>query len=295
MHIGAVAQGDLVVPAQREHAAGARAVIVGVDFAGIDRQCSGADEDAAAAAEILGVADVEGRAALDVDQAEARHRQPGGVARIDWHLAGPGDAGHVDRAGGCGEGGAGDRDRSGDDAEGPRHRSEGAAVDCDRSRPRRQKTKGRRRRGAQGAAIGVGRLKLRPIRQFQVIGGRGMKAARDVDRRVRSKDDAARVDQVEVSPGDVGLNLAVDRGRVAAGHPADDVIDRRGPVERGAFAGRQTKLAEAVEEVAADLLAETGADRVVGPDHRLRRREAAIDGNVLGCGAPRHHGRKQAG
>jgi len=83
-----------------------------------------------------------------------------------------------------------------------------------------------------------------------------MKGARDVDRRVRPKDDAARVDQEEVGARDIGLDLAVDLRAAAAGDPADDIVDRRGPAESGGFVGRQTKLSETVEEVAADLLAE---------------------------------------
>jgi hypothetical protein len=54
------------------------------------------------------------------------------------------------------------------------------------------------------------------------------------------------------------------------------------------------ELPEAVEEVAADLLAEVRADRVVRPDQRLRRREAAIDRNVLGRGHLRYRSRKRA-
>jgi hypothetical protein len=42
-----------------------------------------------------------------------------------------------------------------------------------------------------------------------------------------------------------------------------------------------------VEEVAADLLAEIGADPVVRPDQRLRRGETAIYRNVLGNRAQR--------
>jgi hypothetical protein len=48
-------------------------------------------------------------------------------------------------------------------------------------------TASRRRRSVQGAAVGVGRLKLRALRHFEVIRSRGVKAARDVDRHVRSK------------------------------------------------------------------------------------------------------------
>jgi hypothetical protein len=66
--------------------------------------------------------------------------------------------------------------------------------------------------------------------------------------------EAARVDQVKIGPGNIGLDLAVDRRRIAASHLAD----RGRPNERGAFAGCQTELPKALEEVAADLLAEIG-------------------------------------
>jgi len=114
-----------------------------------------------------------------------------------------------------------------------------------------------------------------------------MKAARNVNRRIGPEHDAARVDQVEIGAGDVGLDPAVDRGRIAAGHPANDVTDRRGAAESRAFARRQAEASEAVEKVAADLLAEVRADRVVGPDQGLRRRETPIDRDALGCGVLR--------
>jgi hypothetical protein len=50
-----------------------------------------------------------------------------------------------------------------------------------------------------------------------------------------------------------------------------------------------------VEEVAADLLAEIGANRVVRADQRLRRREPAVDRDVLSRGHPRHNRRKETG
>jgi hypothetical protein len=81
---------------------------------------------------------------------------------------------------------------------------------------------------------------------------------------------------------------AVDGRRIAAGHPADDIADRRGAAERGALARSQTKLSKAVEEVAADLLAEIGGDRVVRPDQGLDRLETAIDCDVLGRSDLRH-------
>lgn len=46
---------------------------------------------------------------------------------------------------------------------------------------------------------------------FQIVGSRGVKAARDVDGSVLPKNDTARVDQVEVGPFDRGLDRAVYR------------------------------------------------------------------------------------
>src|SRR5262249_13787972 len=78
-----------------------------------------------------------------------------------------------------------------------------------------QKPERHRRGGAQGAAVGVGRLKLRPVRHLQIIGGRGVKAARNVHGRVRSKDDPARIDQIEVRARNIGLDPSVDRRKIA--------------------------------------------------------------------------------
>jgi hypothetical protein len=65
------------------------------------------DEDAATGAEAAGIADIEFGAALDVNRPKTGHRQSGRIAWIDRHLAGAGNAGHMNRAGGCREGGAG--------------------------------------------------------------------------------------------------------------------------------------------------------------------------------------------
>ena len=79
-------------------------------------------------------------------------------------------------------------------------------------------------------------------------------------------------------------------GRAAAGDPADDVLGRHltgGPGEiRGlrSFIG-EVKFAEALEEVAADLLAEIGADGVARPEQRSRLRTEGLPSIV--CSAPR--------
>jgi len=104
---GAVGEGYKVLTAQGEHPARLGTVIVGADLAGVDRQCAGMDEHAATGAEAAGIADIEFGAALDVNGPKIGHRQSGRIAWIDRHLAGAGNAGHMNRAGGCREGGAG--------------------------------------------------------------------------------------------------------------------------------------------------------------------------------------------
>ncbi len=298
MYKGAVRKRDLAIAAQYELSASARTVIVGVDLAGVYRQIPGTDEDAATAAEIFGVADVERRAALDIDRAEALYRQGCRIAGVDRHLAGTGDARDMNRASRGLQCPADNGNRAGHQAERPGHRPKGAAGDPDRTRRRGQEPKRRRRGGAAGAGIGVGCLKLCPIGHFEIVGGRGMKTARDVDRCVRPEEDAVGVDQVKIGAGDIGLDRAVDLRPGAAGDTADHIADRPGAAgggERGFLGGRKAELAKAVEEVAADLLAEAGTDRVVRPDQRLGRRETAIDRDVLGRGHPRHHSRQRAG
>jgi len=128
-----------------------------------------------------------------------------------------------------------------------------------------------------------------------------VKAARDVDRRVRPEDDANRIDQVEVGAGNGGDDRAINVGLIAAGDSADHVADRSGTASRGkgsALVDRrvgEAELAETVKEVAADLLSEIGADRIVRPDQRLRRRETAVDRDVLRGSGPRRESRKHAG
>src|SRR5262249_55203045 len=154
---------------------------------------------------------------------------------------------------------------------------------------------------AQGAAVGVSRLKLRPVRHFQVVSGRGVKAARDVNGRVRAKDDAARIDQVKIGSGDGRLYRAVDRRWAAAGDPANYIADGPATTRRGkgcALGNRRVEkaeLAKTVKEVAADLLAKVCANRIVGPDQRLRRPEAFVYRDMLRRSLARRDGRQTAG
>ena len=118
MNRGAVGKSYLRLASQRDDPARARTVIVGADLAGVDRHCPGMDEDAAAGGKKARIADIELRAALDVDRPEIADRQGGSVAGIDRHLTASGGARHMDRAAGCGEGRTGVYgDRSGDQTE----------------------------------------------------------------------------------------------------------------------------------------------------------------------------------
>src|SRR5262249_24291347 len=132
----------------------------------------------------------------------------------------------------------------------------------------------RRRGAAKGAGIGVSRSKRWPVLHLDVIGGRGVETAPDVDRRGGAKHYAAGIDLVEAGPGGSGCNLPLDVGLSAAGHSSDHVLGRCGTAEGGGLADRRVRkieLAKAVEQIAADLLAEIGGDCVVGPDQGLRR------------------------
>src|SRR6516165_7350533 len=102
MHRGAIGQRYAPIAAQGKDPARTRAIVVGVDLAGVYPEGPGTDEHAAAAGEAAGIADVERGATLDGHRAKARHRQSRGVARVDRHFAGAGGARDVDRAGRCG-------------------------------------------------------------------------------------------------------------------------------------------------------------------------------------------------
>src|SRR5204863_8930922 len=69
----------LRLASQRDDPARARTVIVGADLAGVDRHGPGMDEDAAAGGKKARIADIELRAALDVDRPEIADRQGGSV------------------------------------------------------------------------------------------------------------------------------------------------------------------------------------------------------------------------
>src|SRR6266568_3431776 len=121
-----------------------------------------------------------------------------------------------------------------------------------------------------------------------------MKAPRYIDRRIRPEDDAGGVDQIEVGAGEAArIDPAVDRGGGAAGHPADHVGDRAGPAEIGALALVQPENAKAVEQIAADLLAEVRGDRVARPGQRYFRPQAAVSRNVLRRSNARNQTAKQ--
>jgi len=95
-----------------------------------------------------------------------------------------------------------------------------------------------------------------------------VKAARDVDGSVLPKNDTARVDQVEVGP--------FDRDWIAP------FIDDRLPPRR-AFLGCRPEHPKARKQVAADLLAEAGGDRVVRSGERSRAAVPRLPSIVICC------------
>src|SRR5271155_3621626 len=209
------------------------------------------------------IADAEHRPPANVHAAETRHGQGARLARGDRHLAAAGDARYLDRASRRLDPRAlADRYRAADQPKRSRHGAEPAAVDRNRRRPRIQKPEGRRRRRAQPAAAGMGYLQSPAMSEFEVIGGRGVKAARDIDRRTRPEDDAGGIDQIKIG---AGSDTAVDRRRAAAGDPGDDVLDRRRGREGSALTRRHAEADKAVEQIAAELFAEAGADQIIGP------------------------------
>jgi len=97
-----------------------------------------------------------------------------------------------------------------------------------------------------------------------------------VQGRARAEHDPRRVDQVEVG----GRDCAADRPVDAAGQPAGDagqyVPGARRAGERGGLAPRQVELAEAVEQVAAPLLAEARGHAGVRAGQVPGRPEGAV-------------------
>ena len=84
-----------------------------------------------------------------------------------------------------------------------------------------------------------------------------------------------------------GLPINTDGHLYAVYQSYRDIRDVRGAAEIRALAFVQAENAEAVEEVAANLLAQIRGDRVVGAGQRLRRGKRAVDGYVLSEAADR--------
>src|SRR3954447_17241489 len=84
--------------------------------------------------------------------------------------------------------------------------------------------------------------------------------ARHVELGVGSEHHAGRVEEVEVGLPDPGRQRAVNGGDLAAGDPADHVLDGARPGEGGGLAGGDAELLEAVKQVVAASGAEVRTD-----------------------------------
>ena len=81
------------------------------------------------------------------------------------------------------------------------------------------------------------------------------------------------IHQVQIRPGDIGFYQAVDLGDVPAGDAAEDVVDGVRPGERRRPTSLHVELREAVEQVAADCLAQRAGNLEIWPYQRLARTE----------------------
>src|SRR3954469_24011061 len=85
-----------------------------------------------------------------------------------------------------------------------------------------------------------------------------------VQRGVRAEDPAGWIEQKEGGTGNGGGNLSVHLRGLASGYAADDVVDGPRPTKGCSLALPDIEAAEAVEEIAANLLAQIGTDCELG-------------------------------
>jgi hypothetical protein len=162
---------------------------------------------------------------------------------------------------------------------------QGAAADVDPTDIAAKEPEGARFRHGQRTARGIERAENWPVGEVELVRGAGVERALDVDLRVRAEDDAGGVDQVKVRTLDLGCEDTVDRGALAAGHPADDVADPARASEPHPAARVDIEVPETVEQVAAAGLAELGADGDVGATQGDRRAHGPV-GDHLGTRRP---------
>ena len=104
---------------------------------------------------------------------------------------------------------------------------ERAAVDGDAAPGRGAQKSERLGRGdSEGAGSGVGGAEALAALEAELVGGRDVERALEVEGRVRAEHHASRVEEEEVRARDRRAQRAVDVGTIAAGHAADHVADR---------------------------------------------------------------------
>ena len=121
--------------------------------------------------------------------------------------------------------------------------------------------------------MGSAALNMRAVGEAELVRGRDVERALEVEARVGAEGDAGRVEKEKVGAGDGRADGAIDVGARAAGHPADDVADLIRSGERRPLADCEGEPLEAVEQVASGPGAEIGADLEVAaePDPRPDR------------------------
>ena len=93
-----------------------------------------------------------------------------------------------------------------------------------------------------------------------------MKRAFDIQRCIQAKEKTEGVQQPEIGAGDIASQFAVYPGGIATRHPADDIGCTCRTGESGVIAGIDIEIPEAVKEIGAFLLSETGRNRDVFSD-----------------------------
>ena len=107
-----------------------------------------------------------------------------------------------------------------------------------------------------------------------------MERALYVEARVGSEGDAAGIDQKEVGAGDRRAKQTVDDGCFAAGYPRNDVVDIARPGKRRALAASKVEVAEAVEEIAAELSSKVRGDQIIRPREGTLGPKGSIQGDL---------------
>jgi hypothetical protein len=126
-----------------------------------------------------------------------------------------------------------------------------APGDADRPCSCAQEPERLRLSDGKGAALRVERAEHRPVGKAQLVGRAGVERAPDVQPRVRAEQDAGRVEQPQVGTRDARGERAVDRGRRAAGHPPDHVLEPVRPSKGHPALRGHAEPREAVEQVRA--------------------------------------------